>query len=73
MSMNNGHIWNKHSFIIFVHPSCDVDIFRIHKETFIKQTHIFKTRNSEEHEAALMIWNVHLLFVIIEFQHIAYI
>ena len=73
MGMHNSHTGNKHCPIQSVHSPCDVNIFRIHKKPFVKQSHLSETFRAEEHETALMIRHIHLPLVVVELQLIAYV
>ena len=56
-----------------MYSSSKINIFKIHKESFIKQTSLIETFNTEKHKTSLMMRDIHSLCMIIKLKYISII
>ena len=56
-------IWEEEGEVLLVYSSCKVDIFWVHKESFVEESDLLQGIGSHEHEASAKVWNIHDMVV----------
>ena len=59
MVVNDGCIWEEECEVMLVNSSCEVNIFWVHEESFVKKSHSLQSSCSHEHKASAEVGDIH--------------
>ena len=63
MVMYDAYVWVENRLKMLMNTASKVNIFRIHKESLIEESHLAESIRSEEHKASAQIRDIHDLVI----------